>query len=246
MTLVLRVGGVQDCISAFRDLPRSVRNKNLRIAMNAGAGVIRDAAAANVSSSSGLLKKSLKIKVRVPDASYNSQHHGRPAYAVIGPARSVTGRVAIITRRERIFTKAVNEGDFEFAADYQAALKGQRKGQFRVSRKTKVLTTRQAIKRSFGGGGFVIRRPSRYAHLVEKGTRPHGIAAKNAGGLADGGGKFFGKSVKHPGSKPQSFLGKAVRSSGAAAQQKILRKLHDGIANWAAVRSARVRSKVGA
>lgn len=209
MTLVLRVGGVQDCISAFRDLPRTIRNRHLRIAMNAGAGVIRDAAEANVPSSSGLLKKSLKVKVRVPDASYNAKHHGRPAYAVIGPARNVTGRVALV------------------------------KGRY------KTLTTRQAINRSFGGGGFHVRRPARYAHLIEKGTKPHGIKAKNAGLLSNSE-AIFGRSVKHPGTKAQSFLSKAVRSSGAAAQQKILRKLHDGIANWASVRSARIRSKVGA
>jgi hypothetical protein len=87
MTLVLRVGGVQDTLNAFRDLPRAIRNRHMRIAMNAGAGVIRDTAVANAPKQSGLLKKSLKVKVRVPDASYNVAHHGRPAYAVIGPVR---------------------------------------------------------------------------------------------------------------------------------------------------------------
>ena len=208
MTLILRVGGVQDCISAFRDLPRTVRNKHMRIAINAGAGVIRDAAVSNAPKESGLLKKSLKIKVRVPEASHNPKHWGRPAYAVIGPARHVVSRVATV--------KGI----------------------------VKTITTRQAIRRSFGGGGFTQRRPARYAHLIEKGTRPHRIKATNARVLSDGA-TVFGRAVKHPGTKAQSFLGKAVRSSGAAAQQKILRKLHDGIANWAAVRSARVRSKVG-
>jgi HK97 gp10 family phage protein len=204
MTLVLRVGGVQDTLNAFRDLPRAIRNKHMRIAMNAGAGVIRDAAVANAPKQSGLLRKSLKIKVRVPDASYNVKHHGKPAYAVIGPARHVVARVATI--------KGV----------------------------VKTITTRQAIKRSFGGGGFTTRRPSRYAHLVEKGTRPHGIKAKS-GGLLSNQQAVFGRSVKHPGTKPQRPMARAVQSSGEAAKNKVIQKLHDGIANWAANRAATVR-----
>ena len=207
--LRLQIVGVQDTINAFRDLTRTVRNKHMRIAMNAGAGVIRDAAVANAPKETGLLKKSLKIKVRVPDASFNAAHHGRPAYAVIGPARGVVSRVA------------------------------------NVKGTVKTITTRQAIKRSFGGGGFTTRRPSRYAHLVEKGTRAHTITAKNSGLLSDGQ-RVFGRSVRHPGTKAQSFLGKAVQSSGEAAKSKVIQKLRDGISDWASVRSARVRAKVGA
>lgn len=208
MSLRIHVTGVQDTINAFRDLPRTIRNKHMRVALNAGAGVIRDATVANIPSESGLAKKSIKIKVRVPDASFNTKHHGRPAYAVIGPARGVVGRVA------------------------------------RIKGRVKTITTRQAIKRSFGGGGFTTRRPSRYFHILEKGSKPHGIKVKDKRVLSSGE-VVFGAVVKHPGTKPQAPLGKAVRSSGAAAQQKVLRKLHDGIANWASVRAARIRSKVG-
>jgi hypothetical protein len=208
MTLVLRVGGVQDTISAFRDLPRTIRNKHMRIALNAGGGVIRDAAVSNMPSATGLLKKAMNVKVRVPDASHNPKHWGKPAFAVIGAAWSVQGRAAVIKGR------------------------------------LKTITTRQALRRSFGGGGFVSRVPARYAHLVERGTKPHGIKATDKRVLS-GGGTIFGRAVKHPGTKPQAPLGKAVRSSGAAAQKKVLRKLHDGIANWASVRAARIRSRVG-
>jgi HK97 gp10 family phage protein len=204
MTLVLRVGGVQDTINAFRDLPRAIRNRNLRIAMNAGGGVIRDAAVANAPKETGLLKKSLKIKVRVPDASYNVAHHGRPAYAVIGPSRYVVGPT------------------------------------IRKGNKPKLLTIRRAVKHVLGGGRVQTRSPSRYAHLVEKGTRQHNIRPKSGGLLSDGS-AVFGPLVHHPGTKAQSFLSKAVRSSGAAAQKMIVQKLHDGIANWAANRAATLR-----
>lgn len=210
MTLVLRVGGVQDAINAFRDLPRSVRNKHMRIAMNAGAGVIRDAAVANAPKETGLLKKSLKIKVRVPDASFNTQHHGRPAYAVIGPSRKVVG-----------LTQTSKAG-------------------------LKLTSLKRLTKKGFRGNLVQRRRPSRYAHLVEKGTAPHGIAAKTVG-LLSSGTAIFGRSVKHPGTKAQSFLAKAVRSSGAAAQNKVIQKLRDGIMQWAAGRGRVIElSKVGA
>jgi HK97 gp10 family phage protein len=206
MTLVLRVGGVQDTINAFRDLPRAIRNRHMRIAMNAGAGVIRDAAVANAPKETGLLKKSLKIKVRVPDASFNTRHHGRPAYAVIGPARNVVG-----------LTQTSKAG-------------------------LKLTTVKRLQRKGFRGNLVQRRRPSRYAHLVEKGTRPHGIRAKNVG-LLSSGTAIFGSSVKHPGTKAQSFLSRAVQSSGEAAKQKVIQKLKDGITDWA--RSRAVRAKVG-
>jgi hypothetical protein len=205
MTLVLRVGGVQDTINAFRDLPRAIRNRHMRIALNAGGGVIRDAVVANLPSESGLLKKSIKVKVRVPDASFNTQHRGRPAYAVIGAAWSVQGRVGLV------------------------------KGQM------KKITTRQAIRRSFGGNGtFHTRVPARYLHLLEKGTKPHAVKATNAKVLSNGE-AVFGRAVKHPGTKPQRPIARAVQSSGEAAKRKVIQKLHDGIANWAANRAATVR-----
>lgn len=204
MTLVLRVGGVQDTINAFRDLPRSIRNRHMRIAMNAGAGVIRDAAVANAPKETGLLKKSLKIKVRVPDASYNVAHHGRPAYAVIGPSRYVVGPT------------------------------------IRKGGKPKLLTIRRAVKYVLGGGKVQTRSPSRYAHLVERGTRKHNIRPASGKLLSDGN-TVFGPLVYHPGTKGQSFLARAVRSSGAVAQNKVIAKLKDGITNWAANRAATVR-----
>src|SRR5688572_21122460 len=91
MTLVMKVFGVNDCLAAFRELPMTVQNRGMRIGLNAAAGVIRDAAKANAPKETGLLRQSLKIKVRIPNASYNAAHHGKPAYAVIGPARRVVG-----------------------------------------------------------------------------------------------------------------------------------------------------------
>ena len=49
-----------------------------------------------------------------------------------------------------------------------------------------------------------------YALFVEKGTKAHTIEAKNASVLTNGK-AFFGKKVKHPGTKAQPFILKHVR-----------------------------------
>lgn len=60
-----------------------------------------------------------------------------------------------------------------------------------------------------GGGGAY------YAHMVELGTKPHTIRAKNRGRLNFGGGYF--SSVQHPGAKPTHFMESAARRTTDAA-----------------------------
>lgn len=208
MSLRLHVTGIQDCLDAFRDLPRKVRGRYMKQAMDAGGGVIRDAAVANIPSETGLAKKSLRVKTTVPDLSYNLAHHGRPAVTRVGPSWGVVG-----------LTQTSKAG-------------------------LKLTSQKKLAKRGFRGNLVQRRRPARYFHLIEKGTKAHRITAKNVRVLSSGT-TIFGRSVKHPGTTGQFPLTKAVRSSGAAAQQKIIRKLHDGIANWVSARSARIRAKVG-
>jgi hypothetical protein len=50
--------------------------------------------------------------------------------------------------------------------------------------------------------------------LLEYGTRPHTITAKNKGLLFFGG--LFAKNVRHPGFRPKPFMRPAVDTSGAA------------------------------
>jgi hypothetical protein len=203
VTLVIKVHGIPEAVEAFKDLPRTVRNRHMRIAMNAGGGVIRNAMAARMPVETGLLKRSLRVKVKVPDASFNVAHHGRPAYAVIGPKRGITGRVGI-----------------------------SRKGVM------KTLTTRQAIRASFGGSGFHVRRPSRYAHLIERGTKAYMVSAKDKRVLSNGQ-TIFGRSVLHPGIVARRPMAGAVASSGGAAQAKVVGKLREGIYDWASRRAVR-------
>lgn len=93
MTLRIQVLGVRETVATFQELPRSIRNRHMRIAMNAGAGIVRDAAVARAPRETGLLGRAQKIKVKIPDASFNAAHHGRPAYAVIGTSRRVVSAI---------------------------------------------------------------------------------------------------------------------------------------------------------
>jgi hypothetical protein len=93
MTLRIQIFGVNELKGALLDLPRSIQNKTMRIALNAGAGVVRDAAVARAPKETGLLGRAQKIKVKIPNASYNVAHHGKPAYAVIGTSRRVVSAV---------------------------------------------------------------------------------------------------------------------------------------------------------
>lgn len=203
---VVKVFGVSDCVAAFSDLPRTVQNRHMRIALNAAGGVIRDAAVANLPRETGLLRKSVKVKVRVPNASHNQKHWGRPAYAVIGPARRVVGLATTVLGKTRAGIK-------------------------------------RAIKAQTGAGSVRIRRPSRYAHLIERGTKPHVIRAKTSSQLSDGG-TVFGKTVRHPGTQGIHFLSRAVSSYGQVAVGKMTRKLQDGVNDWAAKRKAQIARKL--
>lgn len=62
-------------------------------------------------------------------------------------------------------------------------------------------------------GRLYTRNPK--AHLVEYGTKPHVITAKNRKGLAVGG--LFFQSVHHPGARPRAFLRPAADTQMQAA-----------------------------
>ena len=163
----------------------------MRIALNAGGGVIRDAAAALAPKETGLLKKSLKVKVRVPDASKNPAHHGKPAYAMIGPSRNVVGVQA--------YRKSGARAKFK-----TARLKSRKKGEADRWARSGLLV------------GTNLRRPSRYAHLVEKGTKR--------------------------GVKATRFMARAVSVAGEAASAKVISKLQECLEGFASKIWSRRRS----
>lgn len=168
MTASVKVFGVKEAMHAFRELPRRVGLKHLRIALNAGAGVVRDRYASIAHKQSGLLSKSVGIKVKIPDASFNAQHHGKPAYAVIGPKRNA-GR----------FMRINKQGKLKGYGAAQKALTAERK------RLASTLTPRAreaaaaaSVAKQFGGAIF--KSPSRYAHLAGPNRRGAPVLASAA------------------------------------------------------------------
>jgi len=89
VTVKVELHGFKEAAAKLRALPRAIGLRHKRIALNAAAGVIRDAAKVLANKETGLLGKSLSVKVKVPEASRNAKHHGKPAYAVIGASRKM-------------------------------------------------------------------------------------------------------------------------------------------------------------
>lgn len=140
--------GVEQAIANLGNLPRKVAHRHLRIALSAAGGTIKAAAVAKAPAETKLLRKSLGVKVKIPDASFNVRHHGRPAYVVIGPRRQFVG-------------PAIRKGG-----------------------RTKILSTKRAVKHVLGGGKVQVRRASRYAHLAEKASPYLAPASRSAGPAA--------------------------------------------------------------
>ena len=86
--------GVDQAIANLAQLPRKVALRHLRVALNAAGGTIRDKAKSLAPTETRLLKKSLTVKVKIPDASWDVKHHGKPAYVVIGAKRGAVGQVS--------------------------------------------------------------------------------------------------------------------------------------------------------
>lgn len=119
----------------LQTLPKKMRTKHLRIAMNAWGGVVKRKMQDLAPKETGLLRQSITVKVRIPDASFNEKHHGKPAYGLVGPSRRLVRAVA------------------------------------RTSKGFRSKSAAGIAKAHLAGRVVQVRRPSRYAHLVDRGTR---------------------------------------------------------------------------
>src|SRR5947209_1346328 len=93
---VFKMYGLPDAVRALEELPRRLQNRHTRIALNAAGGVLKKTAQAEAPKQTRLLEQSLGVKVKVPAASHNPKHWGKPAYAIIGPRRGFLAPVARI------------------------------------------------------------------------------------------------------------------------------------------------------
>lgn len=155
MIPTIRIHGVPEALRAFDELPRRVRHKHLRIALNAGGGVIRDRYKAIAHRETGLLSKSIGVKVKIPDASFNKAHHGKPAYAVVGVKRKA-GRMM---RLKRTGLKGFGVAQRELVAERKRLNK---EGKLPPLRREQA-AVKAVLKKNQEA---VYRNPARYAHLA--------------------------------------------------------------------------------
>lgn len=185
--------GVRETLLAMTEVPKALRRKHLRVALSKGGGMLKTAASGHAAVETGLLRRSLRVKVTVP-------HDDKRAYAVIGPARNAGKFVRRTARGLRGHGKAQKS----FLETVKLA-RGIGAGQREATRAGKAF-----VGQKFSDATF--RNPSRYAHLVEKGTRR---------------------------SKAKPFLSVAARTTGWAAQDAVIRKLRAGLNEEARLAYAR-------
>jgi len=75
---------------------------------------------------------------------------------------------------------------------------------------------------------FTLGQIAPHAHLVEFGTKPHQIVPKKKGGILAFG-RYFVRSVDHPGAKPWPFFQTAVRNKRLQVRRMIERAVEEVI-----------------
>jgi hypothetical protein len=98
-------------------LPRRVGLLHLRKALSAWGGQVKNTASSLAPRATGTLSKSIGVAVKIPDASYDVKHHGKPARVIVGPKRRF-GRIA--TQKElksgRLGKRRIKSGRYTFKA----------------------------------------------------------------------------------------------------------------------------------
>jgi HK97 gp10 family phage protein len=187
MSLGVKLVGVPQLLHAFRELPRSMRTKHLLMGLNKGGGMLRNSAAQFAAVETGLLKRSLRVKT----PSRSAVSSGKDPYAAVGPARNA-GRMMRRTAGGRI--KGHGKAQKTFLETIKLA-SGAGAGMREAKRAARSFTGQKHSEATF-------RNPSRYAHLVEKGTRRM---------------------------RARPFLSIAVRITGPSAQQAVIQKAQEGL-----------------
>lgn len=162
MSVTVKLHGMKEAVAALNQLEGRLKFKHLRIALNAAMSPVKRQAIANAPRGSGLLAKSMRVKVKIPDASYNPNHHGKPAYGLVGPGRGIVG-FNTISKTGKV--GGVSARTLAAATKATAAGKGLIQTVRERDRFSKLAVKPVKLYR---------RRASRYAHFVEKGRKGKG------------------------------------------------------------------------
>lgn len=87
-TVQFNQSSVRRLLKNLEQLPQRVGFRVFRIALSAWGGYVKTIAVSHARKRTGRLKKSQTTKVKIPAASYNSAHHSKPAYVVVGTSKN--------------------------------------------------------------------------------------------------------------------------------------------------------------
>lgn len=147
-------------LHALNELPRAVAHKHLRIGLNAWGGEVKNILGFTAPRDTGLLRKSFGVKVKIPDASFNTKHHGKPAYVLVGPKRR-SGRMMRRSNRGKLIGFGLAQKELQIQRTASGVLSLRPLARERAAVK---------LAKSLHPGA-VYKNPTRYAHLAE---RKHG------------------------------------------------------------------------
>lgn len=150
LILSLREAELRDLMQRLEQFGPAVRRKHLRIGLSAAGGVIKRDAQARARRLTGLLKKSLAVKVFV------APHSDKPSTVRIGINKGVFGVFRRTGRKLRRVAEAT-------------AMLRERMNKRGKDKDVLKKVDRQLLARKFSDTH--IRRPVHYAHLVEHGHK---------------------------------------------------------------------------
>jgi hypothetical protein len=155
MSLSMKVVGIERCIRNLAELPRRIQNKHMRIALNAGGGVIKQTVVSLAPSKH--LKRHQIVKVK--------QKRTGEWFAAIGTKRGKTiiiKRKGLIVRKRRPSESLTQVKKFNISRIAHLLDKGTRRHEVTTNTKRTLATPIDGIWQAFGRRVFVSAKPTYY------------------------------------------------------------------------------------
>jgi RNase H-fold protein (predicted Holliday junction resolvase) len=163
-TFTLDQASVNRVLGNLQRVNKGVARKHLLIGLNAAGGPAKTVAQARAARETGLLQKSMIVKVP------RDKNTRIPTGVLIGASRKVQRHVHTRVTRTRVFAKRVSSAEELAAERYLTAaqLKAKLKGTVVKGTKSRGVSEARAAKLILQGKNVRLRKPSRYAHLAER------------------------------------------------------------------------------
>lgn len=167
--LNVQIVGIEQAIRNLQELPKGLQRKHMRIAMNAAGGVLKTAAVSRVPRQTGLLKRSLSVKVKA-----NKRGEW---FAAVGPKRGMKVGVRTTAKGTLRAMSAAKTKSLAAAGETVRYANPARYAHL-AEKGTKAHIVRATNKRVLAGGGNIY---GRQVTIRARGSRFLQIAATVAG-----------------------------------------------------------------